>query len=44
MNIKEQDIANMSYDAFSCLKMILSTSLNEISHMNEAQRIRMEEV
>jgi len=41
MNIKEYDVANMSFDAFLVLKQILSLSLNEISHINEAQRIKM---
>ena len=44
MNVKEQDVASMSYEEFIALKQILSISLNEITHMTEAQRIRMEEV
>jgi len=42
MNIKEYDVANMSFDAFSVLKQILSVSLNEISNINEAQRMKMQ--
>ncbi len=41
MNIREQDMANLSFEAFLNLKTILSVSLNEISHRNETQRIKM---
>lgn len=44
MNIKEQDLANMSYENFIALKQIMSMSLNEMTHVTEQQCIKLDEV
>ena len=44
MDIKQENIADMSYENFMALKQIMSVILNDITQFTEQQSIKLDEV